>query len=125
MKRYTLADYIRDFSAQRQCLEFLRLLRWPGGITCQHCEKVTKHHLIEKRKCYSCQNCGRQVYPTADTIFEKSRTPLPIWFYVIYQIAQTRCGISAKQIERETGTTYKTARKLCFDAVNNKGCLVF
>lgn len=113
MKRYTLQDYLRDFSTVRGCLEHLRAQRWPDGITCQKCERVTGHHLIESRKCYSCQECGTQTYPTAGTIFHKSRTPLPIWFYIIFQMAQTRCGISAKQIERETGVTYKTAWRLC------------
>ena len=46
------------------------------------------------------------------TIFEKSTTSLHLWFYAIYLIASTRCGISAKQLERELGVTYKTARRM-------------
>jgi transposase-like protein len=58
------------------------------------------------------QHCGHHVHPTADSIFHKSPTPLTIWFYAIYLMAQTRCGISAKQIQRETGVTYKTAWRM-------------
>jgi hypothetical protein len=46
------------------------------------------------------------------TIFEKSTTSLHLWFYAIYLIASTRCGISAKQLERELGVTYKTAHRM-------------
>ena len=64
------------------------------------------------RPSYSCDHCGHHVHPTADTIFHKSPTPLTIWFYAIYLMAQTRCGISAKQIQRESGVTYKTAWRM-------------
>jgi transposase len=64
------------------------------------------------RPSYSCDHCGHHVHPTADTIFHKSPTPLTIWFYAIHLMAQTRCGISAKQIQRETGVTYKTAWRM-------------
>ncbi|MFC2065554.1 IS1595 family transposase [Chloroflexota bacterium] len=46
------------------------------------------------------------------TIFEHSATPLKLWFYAIYLMSSTRCGISAKQIQRETGVTYKTAWRM-------------
>ena len=48
----------------------------------------------------------------AGTIFEKSVTSLKLWFYAIFLMTATRCGISAKQIERETGVTYKTAWRM-------------
>ncbi|MBA2514593.1 MAG: IS1595 family transposase, partial [Solirubrobacterales bacterium] len=76
------------------------------------CEKITKHHRIKGRKAYSCQVCGTHIYPLAGTIFEKSRTPLKSWFYAMHLIASTRCGISAKQLERELGVTYKTAWRM-------------
>ena len=48
----------------------------------------------------------------AGTIFEKSSTSLRLWYYAMYLMASTRCGISAKQIQRETGVTYKTAWRM-------------
>jgi len=64
------------------------------------------------RPSYSCDQCGHHVHPTAGTIFHKSSTSLKTWFHAIYLMASTRCGISAKQVERETGVTYKTAYRM-------------
>ncbi len=113
MQKYTIKDLQKDFPNDDACLEWLKKYRWPEGIPCPKCGKVTKHHLMSTRKSYSCQECGHHVHPTASTIFHKSRTPLTIWFHAIYLMAQTRGGISAKQIERETGVTYKTAWRMC------------
>jgi transposase-like protein len=52
------------------------------------------------------------ISPMAGTIFEKSSTALRTWFYAMYLMSATRCGISAKQIQRETGVTYKTAWRM-------------
>lgn len=113
MKKYTLKDLRKDFPNDETCLEWLKNRRYPDGIYCKNCEEVTAHYLVIKRKSFSCQNCGHHVHPTAGTIFHKSSTPLTIWFEVIYRMSQTRMGISAKQIERETGVTYKTAWRMC------------
>jgi len=112
MNKYTLADFESEFPDDNVCLEWILSHRYPNGVHCPICDKVTKHHKVAKRPCYECDNCGHQVYPTAGTIFHKSTTPLKVWFQVIYRMASTRCGISAKQIERETGVTYKTAWRM-------------
>lgn len=115
MQKYTLKDFMRDFPDDETCLEWLKNRRYPDGIFCdsETCQQVTPHYFVSSRKSYSCQNCGNHVHPTANTIFHKSSTPLTIWFYTIYLMAQTRGGISAKQIERKTGVTYKTAWRMC------------
>jgi transposase-like protein len=88
-------------------------LRFPGGVThCEKCEQERKHYRIADRPVFSCAHCGTQVSPMAGTIFEKSSTSLRLWFYAMYLMASTRCGISAKQIQRETGVTYKTAWRM-------------
>ena len=112
MKKYTTKDFDIEFPTDEACLEWIKNHRYPDGIYCMICDKVTKHHKVANRPCYECDNCGHQVYPTANTIFHKSATPLTTWFQVIYRMASTRCGISAKQIERETGVTYKTAWRM-------------
>src|SRR5436309_4672203 len=70
------------------------------------------HYLDTGRTAYTFDRCGHHVYPLAGTIFEKSTTPLRIWFQAMYLMGSTRCGISAKQIQRETGVTYKTAWRM-------------
>lgn len=112
MKKYTIHDFNRDFPDDDACLDFMRDMIYPDGIECRTCERVTKHHRLKGRKAYSCDRCGTHVYPLAGTIFEKSRTPLKSWFYAMHLIASTRCGISAKQLERELGVTYKTAWRM-------------
>lgn len=112
MQKYTIKDFEAEFPNDDACLEWIKNLRWPNGIECPECEKVTKHHRVTGRSCYACDYCGHQVFPTAGTIFHKSSTPLRDWFRAIYQMATTRCGISAKQIQRETGVTYKTAWRM-------------
>ena len=112
MKKYTTKDFDTEFPTDNACLEWIKNHRWPEGIHCPKCDKVTKHHKVTGRPCYECDYCGHQVYPTAGTIFHKSPTPLRIWFEAIYRMASTRCGISAKQIQREMGVTYKTAWRM-------------
>ena len=63
--------------------------------------------------------CGHYLYPTAGTIFHKSSTSLHLWFYAMYLMTSTRCGISAKQLERELGVTYKTAWRM-FTLIRNE-----
>lgn len=112
MERFTIRDFERMFPTDDACLEWLKNYLYPNGIHCPTCDRVTKHHKVASRKSYSCDYCGHHVHPTADTIYHKSSTPLRLWFYAIYLMASTRCGISAKQIERETGVTYKTAWRM-------------
>jgi transposase len=112
MLPYTLKDFQRQYPDDATCLEWLRNYLYPEGIYCTKCEATTKHHRVKSRPSYSCDHCGHHVHPTAGTIFHKSPTPLTTWFYAIYLMAQTRCGISAKQIQRETGVTYKTAWRM-------------
>ena len=116
MERYTIHQFNEDFPDERACLDLLAGLiygEWPEGLPCRTCRVVRKHHALTNRpKAYSCDHCGTHVYPLAGTAFEKSRTPLKSWFYAMYLMAQTRCGISAKQLERELGVTYKTAWRM-------------
>src|SRR5213078_4973853 len=72
----------------------------------------TSKSRVAARPVYSCDHCGTQVSPMAGTIFEHSSTSLRLWYYAMYLMSSTRCGISAKQIQRETGVTYKTAWRM-------------
>lgn len=67
---------------------------------------------MKARPAWDCDSCGYHLHPTAGTIFHKSSTSLQLWFYAMYLMTSTRCGISAKQLERELGVTYKTAWRI-------------
>jgi transposase-like protein len=108
----TVFDFERRFPDDAACLEELVRMLYPDGIKCPNCKKVTKHHRLKNRPAYSCQFCGHLEYPMKGTIFEGSSTSLKLWFYGMYLMASTRCGISAKQLEREVGVSYPTALRM-------------
>src|SRR5215212_8009873 len=109
---YSLMEFERQFPDDAACLEFLVEKLYPEGIYCPTCEKVTRHHREKNRPSLACQYCGHHEHPLVGTIFENSATSLRLWFYAMYLMASTRCGISAKQLERELGVTYKTAWRM-------------
>jgi transposase-like protein len=111
--RYTVNQFNEQFPDDEACLQWLKEQRMPGGIThCDKCGIERKHHRVTGRPAYACDYCGTMISPMAGTIFHKSPTPLRLWLYVMYLMSATRCGISAKQIQRETGVTYKTAWRM-------------
>jgi transposase len=111
--RFTIADFNAQFPDNNSCLDFMKEQKYPSGlIPCAKCEKDRKHHRVTGRPAYACDYCGSMISPMAGTIFEKSSTALRTWFYAMYLMSATRCGISAKQIQRETGVTYKTAWRM-------------
>ena len=112
MQKYTVKDFRKQFPNNDVCLEWLKDLLYPEGIFCETCDRITKHHKVASRKSYSCDHCGHHVHPTTGTIYHKSSTPLTDWFYAVFLVASTRCGISAKQLERDLGVTYKTAWRM-------------
>src|SRR3989442_319157 len=110
--RYTLFEFEAQFADDLAGIAYLMAGKYPDGVFCQKCEKVTSHYREKARPSWSCQFCGHRVHPMVGTIFEDSATSLRLWFYGIYLMASTRCGISAKQLERELGVTYKTAWRI-------------
>src|SRR5579872_317302 len=110
--RYTIDQFRADYPNDDACLESIKNSRYPGGVTyCSDCGQERKLYRVSGRTAYACER-GYQFYPLAGTIFEKSTTALHIWFYAMYLMGSTRCGISAKQVQRETGVTYKTAWRM-------------
>ena len=113
MEKYTTRDFDRDFPTDDACLEFLFRQRWPDGVQCGKCDRITPHYRISDRPCYSCQHCGSHVYPMAGTIFEGTRFGhLRLWFKAVAYMAVTRCGISSRQLSRDLGVTVKTGWRM-------------
>jgi len=112
-RKYTFKDFDRQFPDDRACMEWLLEHFFPFGIHCLTCGEVRPNHLLKSRpKVASCDYCGAHTHPTAGTIFHKSSTSLRTWFHAIFLMSATRCGISAMQLMRETGVTYKTAWRM-------------
>jgi transposase len=110
--KYTMKHFDKMFPDNDTCLEWLKNKQYPNGIECPKCKSVTKHHKFAKRPVYECDYCGHQVSPLANTIFRKSSTPLTVWFEAMFWMATTRSGHSAKELQRRTGVTYKTAWRM-------------
>ena len=112
---YSVIEFERDFPDDATCLDWLwRRLYSTNGThaECPKCGEVRKFHRVVSRPSYSCDVCGHHIHPTAGTIFHKSPTALHLWFRAIFLMSSTRCGISAKHLEREIGVTYKTAWRM-------------
>ncbi|MBS1888409.1 MAG: IS1595 family transposase [Actinobacteria bacterium] len=118
----TVVEFWREYPDDAACLDKLWRERFaPDGhhAHCPVCEKERKFHRINSRASYACDSCGKHLHPMKGTIFEKSTTSLQLWFYAMFLMASTRCGISAKQLERELGVTYKTAWRM-FNKIRNE-----
>ncbi len=111
IEKFSLGIFLTRFGTPEKCLEAVLDLRFPDGVYCEKEKMVNKFYKVEGRPLYAC-SCGYQIAPLAGTIFEKTTTPLQYWFYAIFLMATTRSGISAKQLQRQLGVTYKTAWRM-------------
>jgi transposase len=122
---YSLTEFQRQFPDDAACLEHLwRTRHSPDGehAHCPGCDcrRVFKRYETkQQRQSWTCTGCGHHLHPTAGTIFHRSSTSLQLWFYAMYLMTSTRCGISAKQLERELGVHYKTAWRM-FNKIRNE-----
>jgi transposase len=116
--RYSLMEFMADFPDDETCLTWLWQTRYAEDGVHAHCPKCgqdrrfQRYGTTQQRQSWTCTACGHHIHPTAGTIFHKSSTSLHLWFYAMYLMTSTRCGISAKQLERELGVTYKTAWRM-------------
>lgn len=106
----TLIELLQYFSSEKNCIEYLELLRWPNGMTCAYkdCghDKVSKY---SNGKVYKCAKCRKQFSIKVGTIFEDSKIPLQKWYAAIYLITSHKKGISSIQLGKDIGVTQKTA----------------
>jgi transposase-like protein len=109
--KYTIKNFNADFKTDADCLAFVFKMRYPDGATCK-CGKKDCFYPIKKRKCYCCSHCGYQISPTAGTIFHKSETPLKSWLFAMFLISNSKNGVSAMELMRQIGVTYKTAWRM-------------
>lgn len=105
-------DFFKMFPDDETCLNHLFETRFGQVYECPKCKKASKWHRIKAERAYSCQFCGHHLHPTVNTPFAKTRTPLQLWFYAIYLFTTSRHGVSAKELERQLGVTYKTAWRM-------------
>ncbi|BCM19892.1 IS1595 family transposase [Mesorhizobium sp. J8] len=112
-KPETLKSFLERFPTDDSCLDHLMATRYGKRHVCAKCGKEANFHRVKARRCYECDFCGYQVYPTAGTPFEATRTSLRDWFTVMFLFCTSRNGVSAKEVQRTIGVTYKTAWRMC------------
>jgi transposase-like protein len=111
-KGMTLPELMSLFDTKEECRAYLEELRWPDGVRCPRCgsESISR---IKARSQFDCDGCRYQFSTTSGTIFHDSHLPLPKWFAAIYLMCQAKKGMSALQLKRTLGMSYKTAWYMC------------
>ena len=112
INRYTIDNFHKHFPDDDTCLDYIFQQRYGNLEFCTRCGVKTKFYRIKARKYYKCPHCAFELYPLANTIFHKSATPLTKWFYAIYLFGVGKNGVSAMELERHLGVTYKTAWRM-------------
>ena len=104
----TYREFVGMFPDVQACTAYLTRMRWPKGFICPSCGVVStpwnqsRHRLV-------CAACRHQTTVTAATIFDKTRTPLTIWFEAAWHVTTAKNGMSAKTLERTLGARYRVA----------------
>lgn len=109
----TYLEFIEKFPDDESVAKYLIEKRFKGKIICPFCGKTEKvyHAHYNCRNAY-CNNCKREFSIFKGTIFEETRMPLRHWLYAINMVCLSKKGISAMQLKRELGVSYKTAWRM-------------
>src|SRR5947209_7182525 len=123
----SLIDTAKAFASEESCHAYLEAARWPEGVRCVQCggARISKFTVKGKtrvrvdgttaqspdRFMYQCLNaeCKYQFAATTGTIFSDTHLPLSKWMMAIALMCNAKKGMSAKQMERDLGVSYKTA----------------
>jgi transposase len=115
---YSLREFMAEFPDDDACLDYLWRTRFSEDGEHAHCPKCDTERVFrryatkQRRQSWTCTGCGHHIHPTSGTIFAKSSISLAQWFYAMFLVSSSRCGIAAKQLERELGCNYKTAWRM-------------
>ena len=108
MEHMDLMKLMEQFHSDEKCREVLEELRWPNGVACPRCGG-SRHAHDTVRGVYDCYACGYQFSVLAGTIFHDTKLPLRKWFITVMLMVESKKGISANQLKRVIGVSYKTA----------------
>ena len=111
-KPMTLKQFQAQFPTEEACLNHLFKTRYGANPICSRCGQAGGFHRLRNLPAFTC-NCGNHIHPMAGTPFQSTRTPLTTWFHVMFLFCASRNGVSAKEVQRQTGVTYKTAWRMC------------
>lgn len=105
----TWSEFLDWFATEEACLAYLEKLRWPNGFVCSECGLAEPAYRSSRAR-LMCRGCGHQSTVTAGTIFDKTRTPLRVWFAAAWYLTNQKQGVSALGLQRVLGLgSYQTA----------------
>jgi transposase-like protein len=111
-KPASLVDIVHRFGSEDVCREYLEKLRWPDGVCCVRCGSCSVSE-ISTRDQFDCNDCRYRFSVTSGTVLDNTKLPLWKWFAAIFLMIEGKKGISANQLKRTLGVSYKTAWFLC------------
>lgn len=97
----TFDEFIKNFSTEEQCRDYLRKLRWPDGFKCPKCGCEEYWQISDVL--FDCKQCRHQTSVIAGTIFQDTRTPLKTWYIAIWWITTQKNGASAEGLRQVLG----------------------
>ena len=104
----SVGEFQAWFRTDADCLDYLEWLRWPDGFVCPSCGHEGGWRLGDGR--FMCPACSTRSSVTAGTIFDRTRTPLTIWYTACWLFATGKDGISALSLKRVLEiSSYQTA----------------
>jgi transposase-like protein len=107
-----LVKLIERFGSEDRCRDYLEVLRWPDGVRCPDCGSQSISR-IKSRHQYDCNGCRSRFSVKSGTVLHDSHLPLWKWFLATYLMCESKKGMSANQLKRTLGVSYKTAWYLC------------
>ena len=107
--RLGLPDLPDDAAFEQECRSFLADLRWPGGVECPRCSETSRLLWLTSRSKWHCYCCRYQFSVTAGTLFHSSHLPVWKWFVAVHLMLTGPNGVSANELKRTLGGSYKTA----------------
>lgn len=107
--KYGIRELRRDFPTNKACLEFIFDSRHSHRCDCGGVFSLRKGRML-----FRCGRCKKEIAPLKSTVFERTKTPLVLWFHTLMMFSNAKSGISAKELERNLAVTYKCAWRMLF-----------
>jgi transposase-like protein len=107
--RLGLVDLRTGEDFEQECRSYLCDLRWPGGVECPRCSEHSRLLWLTSRSKWHCYSCRYQFSVTAGTVFHSSHLPVWKWFVAVHLMLGSKHGLSAYELRRAIGGSYKTA----------------
>lgn len=108
----TFLEFQAKFPNEKAVIDYFLNIRYPNGVTCNHCGSTKVYQRNTTPKVFVCHSCNNSFSIFKGTIFEKSCTDLKKWMYAVHLFLNGKKGISGCQLQREIGVTYKTAWRM-------------